>query len=104
MKNKYYKPNNSLIQSTLAGYYLYLLLGCVIDVRYDKVGNWINVTEKIRYREVGYYEFNGDWAEDMEFEVFKRPYFWGLIGKKKWIWSITTNSMETGLGCSEALL
>jgi len=30
LKSKYYKPNNSLIQSTLAGYYFYLLLGCVI--------------------------------------------------------------------------
>ena len=32
LKYKYYKPNNSLIQSTLAGYYFYLLLGCVINM------------------------------------------------------------------------
>jgi len=41
LKNKYYKPNNSLTQSTLAGYYFYLLLGCVIIM--EKIVNAANV-------------------------------------------------------------
>ena len=37
LKNKYYKPNNSLTQRTLTGYYFYLLLGCVIYYEWRKL-------------------------------------------------------------------
>jgi len=42
LENKYYKPNNGLIQSTLAGYYFYLLLGCVIVMDYLKLVEELN--------------------------------------------------------------
>lgn len=41
---------------------------------------------------------------DFSFEVFKRPYFFGLIGRKKWERSVQTNGFNEGLSFSKYLL
>ena len=67
-------------------------------MEYEKIGNWQHHGEKIRYREVQYYDWDGELCQEFEFNVFKRPYFFGLIGNRRWIWSITSNSFDIGLG------
>jgi hypothetical protein len=67
-------------------------------MEYEKTGNWQQHGEKIRYREVQFYDWDGELCHEFEFNVFKRPYFFGLIGKKRWIWSITANDFGVGLG------
>jgi len=64
-----------------------------------------NIKDNIRVREVTY--DCPDWGDEITdycFEVFKRPYFWGLIGKKKWEDVIQTNSFSMGLSFSESLI
>jgi len=74
-------------------------------MKYDKVEKWVFTQEKkIRYRNVEYLDWDGIICYDIEFQIFKRPYFWGLIGHKKWLWSITTNDMQMGLEFSLSLI
>ena len=74
-------------------------------MNYDKIGDWFNHKENIRSRTVEYTDPQwGDKCLDYQFQIFKRPYFWGLIGKKKWIWSITTNDVKIGAGFSKTLI
>ena len=47
--------------------------------------------------------FGGEYW-DYRFEIFKRRYFWGLIGSKKWEMSVTTNGFTEGLSFSYYLL
>lgn len=64
-----------------------------------------NINENIRCRTCEY--TCPEWGDDLMdycFEVFKRPYFWGLIGKKRWEESMQTNSFEMGLSFSKYLL
>ena len=42
------------------------------------------------------YETDGS-GECYIFYVRKRPYFFGLIGKKKWIWKISTSDYNEGV-------
>ena len=42
--------------------------------------------------------------EDYHFEIFKRPYLFGLIGYKKWEWAVTTNGFTEGLSFCKYLL
>lgn len=65
-------------------------------MEYDEIGEWMELGSKIRYRKVLYYDFVGEPCIDFEFEIYKRPYFWGLIGKKQWMWQITTNDSSVG--------
>lgn len=74
-------------------------------MNYDRIGDWYSHEEKIRSRTVEYKDPEwGDKCLDYEFQVFKRPYLWGLVGHKKWIWSITTNNTDMGFGFSKSLL
>ena len=73
-------------------------------MKYTSTTSWVYPNIHIRNRRVEYYDFDGDLVEDIEFQIFKRPYLWGLLGKKKWTWSITTNSYNVGLSFSESLL
>lgn len=41
---------------------------------------------------------------DFRFEIFKRPYFFGLLGIKKWEMSCQTNGFYEGLSFSKYLL
>ncbi len=60
---------------------------------------------EIRYRMVTYVDQTfGDECTDFEFQIFKKPYLWGLLGKKKWDMSIQTNSFSMGLSFSKHLL
>lgn len=47
--------------------------------------------------------FGGEYW-DYRFEIFKRPYFFGLIGSKKWEISVTTNGFADGVSFSHYLL
>lgn len=47
--------------------------------------------------------FGGEYW-DFSFEVLKRPYFFGLIGRKKWDRSVQTNGFTEGLSFSKYLL
>ncbi|MCT3835929.1 hypothetical protein HZQ12_17785 [Elizabethkingia anophelis] len=42
--------------------------------------------------------------EDFRFEIFKRPFLWGLLGRKKWDMSVQTNGFYEGLSFSNFLL
>jgi len=46
----------------------------------------------------------GGFYTDLKFEVFKKPFFFGLIGKRKWEMSMQTNSFHHGLYFSKYLL
>lgn len=48
----------------------------------------IRISENVRY------ETDGKWYI---FYVRKRPYFFGLIGFKKWIWKISTSDYNEGV-------
>jgi len=73
-------------------------------MKYEKVGIWeYTLRKNIRYRKVMYI-WDGEEINDIEFQVFKRPYIWGLIGKKKWEWTITTNDLDIGIGFSLSLI
>lgn len=50
-------------------------------MEYLKIGNWNQKEENIRYREVQFYDWDGELCDEFEFNIFKRPYFFGLIGK-----------------------
>lgn len=59
---------------------------------------------RIRYSAFTYEcPFDG-WRTDLKFEIFKRPYLWGLLGRKRWETSIITNSFKIGHGFSASLL
>ena len=45
-------------------------------------GKWQYEGEKIRFRPFSYYDWDGEYVTDFEFQVFKRPYFFGLLGKR----------------------
>ncbi|MNQ27560.1 hypothetical protein D3C85_408200 [compost metagenome] len=47
--------------------------------------------------------FGGEYW-DFRFEIFKRPYFFGLLGCKKWEMSVQTNGFIEGLSFSNYLL
>lgn len=47
--------------------------------------------------------FGGEYW-DYRFEIFKRPYFFGLVGKKKWEMSVQTNGWQEGISFSNYLL
>lgn len=47
----------------------------------------------------------GGVTADFVFEIFKRPYFFGMIGKKKWEFICQTNGWKEGISfCSYLLL
>lgn len=59
----------------------------------------------VRYKVVEDFDpIFGGMTDDFQFEILKRPYFFGLIGYKKWEISIITNCYTTGLSFSEYLL
>ncbi len=59
---------------------------------------------RIRCKKVTYKdEIDGE-VTDWCFEIFKRPFFWGLIGKKRWEMSMQTNSFRMGHDFSAHLL
>jgi hypothetical protein len=59
----------------------------------------------IRFKIVEYKEtMFGGLFEHYRFEIFKRPYLFGLIGKKKWLFTIQTNGFTKGLSFSQYLL
>lgn len=47
--------------------------------------------------------FGGEYW-DYRFEIFQRPYFWNLLGSKKWDMSAQTNGFIEGLSFSHYLL
>lgn len=57
----------------------------------------------IRYKIVEETE-DGKIYYDFRFEVFKRPYFFGLLGKKRWEWTIQSSDFATGKSFCEYLL
>jgi hypothetical protein len=67
-------------------------------------GEWQYQGEKIRFRSFSYYDWDGEYLTDYEFEIFKKPYFFGLLGKRRWLWAISTNSISMGLGFSKHLV
>lgn len=66
-------------------------------MNYIKVNDWQVLEDNIRYRKVMYYDFGGDECINFEFKVFIRPYFFNLIGRKKWKCIVTTERFNTGL-------
>ncbi|MCT3917512.1 hypothetical protein HZQ04_15735 [Elizabethkingia anophelis] len=58
---------------------------------------------KIRFKIIEYHEFE-DVYKDYRFEIFKRPFLWGLLGRKKWEWTVRTNGFFEGLSFSNYLL
>jgi hypothetical protein len=58
----------------------------------------------IRWREI--IDANVDDGPDIkyEFSILRRPYFFNLIGKKKWENSIVTNDFNVGMSFSQHLL
>ncbi|MXN90169.1 hypothetical protein GR160_02935 [Flavobacterium sp. Sd200] len=36
------------------------------------------------------------WVEEYRFEIYQRPYFFGLLGKKRWEFVIQTNDFNLG--------
>ena len=73
-------------------------------MKYKTTLGWVYPQPYIRNRRIIYTDFEGDFSEDIEFQVFKKPYFFGLLGKKKWQPSIVTNNYNRGLNFSESLL
>jgi hypothetical protein len=61
---------------------------------------WSYPIAKVRFRKVKFTDYDGEVINEYEFQVFKRPYFWGTIGSKKWEDSIATNSYYMGLDFS----
>lgn len=47
--------------------------------------------------------FGGEYW-DYRFEIFQRPYFWNLLGSKRWEMSVQTNGFTEGLSFSHYLL
>ena len=47
--------------------------------------------------------FGGEYW-DYRFEIFQRPYFWNLLGSKRWDMSVQTNGFTEGLSFSHYLL
>lgn len=47
--------------------------------------------------------FGGEYW-DYRFEIFQRPYFWNLLGSKRWEMSVQTNGFTEGLYFSHYLL
>lgn len=70
-----------------------------------KYTEYKKVEDQVRVRQVTYTCPQwGDEITDYCFEVFKRPYFWGTIGKKRWEEIIQTNSFSMGLSFCKSLL
>jgi len=79
--------------------------GGIADV--SKYGEWKKgVDEKrIRFRTVEYVDPDfHDECLDYQFEVFKRPYFFGWVGDRKWIGVIQTNDIAMGYNFCEHML
>ena len=73
-------------------------------MHYTKEGNWIEPRDNVRYKLVEYFDFGGNKVQEYHFEIFKRPYFFGLIGKKRWEWVVTTNEYKEGLSFVKYIL
>ena len=46
----------------------------------------------------------GGTTNDFFFEIFKRPYFFGLLGKKKWEFIVQTNGWMEGMSFCNYIL
>lgn len=57
--------------------------------------DWTYINDTIRWRKVTYIDpMFYDIVSDFQFEVLQKPYFFGLIGKKKWIEEIQSSSWQ----------
>lgn len=56
------------------------------------------ITPTLRYKEVLI-----DGKIEYEFQVYKRPWFFGYLGSKRWIWVITTNDFCLGMDFSNTI-
>jgi len=58
----------------------------------------------VRFRKVQYEDEISGVVQDYEFQVFKRPYFFGSLGKKRWSTSIISRSFRLGVNFSLSLV
>lgn len=72
-----------------------------VDEKYYRKYN-----ERIRYRALfpRVDEFGFDDGIIWDVQVFKRPYFFGKVGKMKWVSVIKTNDLSVGLGFAAHLV
>ena len=56
--------------------------------------DWKHGGENVRYREIKYDDY-GITSVAIEYQEFKRPYFWNMLGKKRWIHWYTDYNPET---------
>jgi hypothetical protein len=55
----------------------------------------------IRYKEVTDDDPMGKEYNDYRFEIYQRPYFFHLLGRKRWSFLVQTNSFTMGLSFSK---
>lgn len=64
---------------------------------------WVYVNEKIRFHVIKYYNWDNFLHNTYEFEVYKKPYFFGSFGKKRWMLVKVTDNYLYGLSYSELI-
>ena len=61
----------------------------------------LNPRVRFRFEE---YEYCGEIVNNFFFEIKKRPYFFGLIGKIKWDFVVQTNGFTEGVSLCNFIL
>lgn len=77
-----------------------------VDFSQQKDGYFTtNKQPLIRFKIVKYIDpLFGNECWDYRFEIFHRPYFWNLLGSKRWEISVQTNGFTEGLSFSLYIL
>lgn len=65
----------------------------------------IAANSTLRYRTIKYYDSNdAEFYADFCVEVFKKPWFFGIIRKKHWQEVVQTSSLQYGLSFANSIL
>lgn len=73
-------------------------------IEYEETSEWQNgIEEKVRYRKLAHQNIDRSNVNDYEFQILKKPYFFGLVGKHRWETSVITNNVKIGYdySCSQ---
>lgn len=69
--------------------------------KYNTIGEY----PRIRWKTVKYEDpIDGGEYTDYYFVIFRRPFFFGLMGKRKWEFAVQTNCFESGISFCKYLL
>ncbi len=61
--------------------------------------NYIIIDKNVRYK-----KDENALKSSYIFEVYKKPFLFGLLGKRKWVYTLTTTDFDLGLNYSKNLI